>query len=69
MFKQSTKPSVFWAYCDLASLIDDFIYTDDIKSETIQTQIEDAGKRPMQFKWWVRDYRIHIYLQNVQSMK
>ena len=56
IFEQSTKSSVFWAYCDIASIVDHYIDTEYITDGEI---IQDYNS--WLFNWWERDYNIYIY--------
>ena len=68
IFKKSKKPSVFWAYCDLASLMNDYAQIHETEKlqmliKTVSSgkiQAHTIGTNVWDFNWWERDYNIHV---------
>jgi hypothetical protein len=64
MFEKSKKPGVFWAHCDLASQISQFVSPVHVSNGTVQVtftgELSYLLMRAVPYKWWARDYNIHI---------
>ena len=65
IFQKSEKPSVFWAYCDLASLMNDYAQIHDIEKLQMLIKTVSSGKiqahtNVWDFNWWERDYNIYV---------
>jgi hypothetical protein len=64
MFDESKKPSVFWAYCDLGSLISQIVSPVYIQNYVRTGRIDVTFRSwyipEFPYGWWARDYTIHI---------
>jgi len=57
MFEKSKKPGVFWAHCDLASQISQFVSPVHVSNGTVQVtftgELSYLLMRAVPYKWWI----------------